>query len=292
MANSIQVRYDFALLFDVTDGNPNGDPEAGNLPRFDPETGIGLVTDVCLKRKIRNFVSLAFPDEPSYDIYIKERAILNELHHEAYRELGLLDEFRTLNELEKMDRAQKWMCERFYDVRAFGAVMSTGQYRCGQVKGPVQLTFARSIDQVIPVEHTLTRVAVTAEREIHRQGAEARSMGRKYTVPYGLYRANGFISAPLAKKVGFTEDDLELLWQALIYMFEHDRSASRGLMTTRALYVFQHSSALGSAPAHQLLERIRVNKRDPAIVARKFDDYEIHVDDLNLPKGVNLILKT
>jgi CRISPR-associated protein Csd2 len=292
LANSIQVRYDFALLFDVTDGNPNGDPEAGNLPRFDPETGIGLVTDVCLKRKIRNFVSLAFPDEPAFDIYIKERAILNDLHREAYRELGLLDELKELSDFEKMDRAQRWMCERFYDVRAFGAVMSTGQYRCGQVKGPVQLTFARSIDQVIPVEHTLTRIAVTSEKEVHRQGAEARSMGRKYTVPYGLYRANGFISAPLAKKVGFTEDDLELLWQALINMFEHDRSASRGLMTTRALYVFQHSSALGSAPAHQLLERIRVQKRDPATVARKFDDYEVYVDDLELPKGVSLIRKT
>ncbi len=292
MANSIQVRYDFALLFDVTDGNPNGDPEAGNLPRFDPETGIGLVTDVCLKRKIRNFVSLAFPDEPAFDIYIKERAILNDLHRDAYRELGLLDELKELSDFDKMDRAQRWMCERFYDVRAFGAVMSTGQYRCGQVKGPVQLTFARSIDQVIPVEHTLTRIAVTSEKEVHRQGAEARSMGRKYTIPYGLYRANGFISAPLAKKVGFTEDDLELLWQALINMFEHDRSASRGLMTTRALYVFQHSSALGSAPAHQLLERIRVNRRDPATVARKFDDYEIHVDDLDLPKGVCLIRKT
>lgn len=288
MAKGIQVRYDFALLFDVTDGNPNGDPDAGNLPRFDPETGIGLVTDVCLKRKIRNYVSLAMEDIPPFEIYIKEKAVLNETHKKAYDELGFFERNKGLTEEQKIEEAQRWMCEHYFDVRTFGAVMSTGQYRCGQVKGPVQLTFARSVDQVIPVEHTLTRVAVHANKEAQRASPDIRSMGRKYTIPYGLYRANGFISAPLAKKVGFSEEDLEILWQALTFMFDHDRSASRGMMTTRALIVFEHNNALGSASAHRLLERIKVEKAEEGIIPRRFEDYRVLIDESNMPSGVQL----
>jgi CRISPR-associated protein Csd2 len=288
--SNLTKRYDFALIFDVQDGNPNGDPDAGNLPRIDAETGMGLVTDVCLKRKVRNYVQLS-----GMDIFIKEKAVLNTLIGNAYEELKIdltkepadpkdgkkrnKDSTAQGGEVEK---GRTYMCSRYYDIRTFGAVMSTGA-NAGQVRGPIQLTFARSVEPVVALEHSITRMAVTTEADAAKQSGDNRTMGRKYTVPYGLYLAHGFVSAHLANQTGFSEDDLKLFWKALLNMFEHDRSAARGMMSTRGLYVFEHSTALGNAPASQLFERIVVNrKKGSEGPARSFSDYQVDVDESNL----------
>ncbi|MEO8671927.1 MAG: type I-C CRISPR-associated protein Cas7/Csd2 [Tahibacter sp.] len=289
---SLDNRYDFVLVFDVQDGNPNGDPDAGNLPRLDAESGHGLVTDVCLKRKVRNYVGLAKGEQPPFEIYVKEKAVLNKQHERAYIAIGAEDMLKGDDKKrkggDKVDKARDWMCQNFFDVRAFGAVMSTG-INCGQVRGPIQLTFARSVDPIVQLEHSITRMAVATEAEAEKQGGDNRTMGRKFTVPYGIYVAHGFVSAPLAQQTGFSEADLALLWEALINLFEHDRSAARGQMATRGLYVFEHSSRLGNAPAHALFERITVNRRDGSTgPARAFADYAVHVDANNLPSGVTL----
>ena len=309
---SLTNRYDFALLFDVKDGNPNGDPDAGNLPRMDAETGHGLVTDVSLKRKARNFVAMSKdqeqrdpqPGEKRFEIYVREKAILNLQNQRAYSALKLdaqPAEAATDEVAEKkspkdkkrkgggddVNKARDWMCQNFFDVRTFGAVMSTG-VNCGQVRGPVQLTFARSIDPIIAQEHSITRMAVATEAEAEKQEGDNRTMGRKHTVPYGLYIAHGFVSSFLAKQTGFSSDDLDLFWQALAQMFEHDRSAARGEMSTRGLYVFKHDSELGNAPAHALFERITPKLKDGVSVPRLFSDYEIAVNEANLPAGVTL----
>jgi CRISPR-associated protein Csd2 len=310
MNASIENRYDFVLLFDVMDGNPNGDPDAGNLPRVDPETGNGLVTDVCLKRKIRNYVSLVGENGKGLDIFIKEKAVLNNIIERPYKES---DEVRKAVEAwqkwkkdkknPKPDRhfedlARDWMCENFFDIRAFGAVMTTGDEKAeegqsklrktaGQVRGPVQLTFARSVDPVVPLEHSITRMAVTNEKDLEKE----RTMGRKFTVPYALYRCHGFVSAPQAAQTGFTEDDLTLLWKALLNMFEHDRSAARGQMATRRLIVFKHGSKLGSAQAHTLFDCVSVRKKEGVGSPRSFSDYEVAVDIAGLPKGVEPIVR-
>lgn len=298
---SLQNRYDFVLLFDVKDGNPNGDPDAGNLPRVDAETGQGLVTDVSLKRKVRNFVGILHDEQPPYEIYVKEKAILNKQHERAYQAIpggvDLLLETPEENAKDKKDakkrkggdkveEARQWMCQNFYDVRTFGAVMSTG-VNCGQVRGAVQMTFARSVDPVIASEHSITRMAVATEKEAEKQDGDNRTMGRKFTVPYGLYVAHGFVSAHLANQTGFSDSDLELLWQALTNMFEHDRSAARGEMATRGLYVFKHEGKLGNAPAYSLFERIKAQKQ--VEVPRSFADYTVSVDAENLPNGVELL---
>lgn len=306
---SLSNRYDFVLLFEVKDGNPNGDPDAGNLPRLDAETGHGLVTDVSLKRKVRNFVALTKDkDQPQtheeefkeklgapdrrYEIYVKEKAILNNQHKRAYigidREDLLTGDDKKRKGGDAVGEARDWMCKNFFDVRTFGAVMSTG-VNCGQVRGPVQLTFARSVDPIIAQEHSITRMAVATEAESEKQDGDNRTMGRKHTVPYGLYVAHGFVSSFLAKQTGFSEGDLELLWQALAQMFEHDRSAARGEMATRGLYVFKHDSELGNAPAHALFERIKAVKN--ADVPRSFKDYDVTVNDADLPAGVTLLRK-
>lgn len=289
---SLSNRYDFVLLFEVKDGNPNGDPDAGNLPRLDAETGHGLVTDVSLKRKVRNFVGLVKGEQPPYEIYVKEKAVLNAQHKRAYVAIGREDALEGDGKKRKggdaVDGARQWMCANFFDVRTFGAVMSTG-VNCGQVRGPVQLTFARSVDPVIAQEHSITRMAVTTEEKAAAQEGDNREMGRKHTVPYGLYVAHGFVSSFLAKQTGFSEDDLELLWQALGQMFEHDRSAARGDMATRGLYVFKHDSELGNAPAHALFERIQVSKNTD--VPRSFKDYDVMVNEADMPTGVELLRK-
>lgn len=304
---SLQNRYDFVLLFDVKDGNPNGDPDAGNLPRVDAETGQGLVTDVSLKRKVRNFVGILHGEQAPYEIYVKEKAILNKQHERAYQAIPggaeLLEEPKSEAKEgekdkkdvakkrkggDKVEEARQWMCQNFYDVRTFGAVMSTG-VNCGQVRGPVQITFARSVDPVVSSEHSITRMAVATEKEAEKQEGDNRTMGRKFTVPYGLYVAHGFVSAHLADQTGFSEPDLELLWQSLIQMFEHDRSAARGEMATRGLYVFKHEGKLGNAPAYRLFERIKAEKQTE--VPRGFTDYLVTVDTENLPNGVELIRK-
>ncbi|HMT94292.1 type I-C CRISPR-associated protein Cas7/Csd2 [uncultured Thiothrix sp.] len=304
---SLNHRYDFVLLFDVKDGNPNGDPDAGNLPRVDAETGQGLVTDVSLKRKVRNFVGLLHGEQAPYEIYVKEKAILNKQHERAYQAIpggaelledpkdeakeGGKDKKEAAKKRkggDKVEEARQWMCQNFYDVRTFGAVMSTG-VNCGQVRGPVQLTFARSIDPVIASEHSITRMAVATEKEAENQGGDNRTMGRKFTVPYGLYMAHGFVSAHLAEQTKFSEADLELLWQSLEQMFEHDRSAARGQMATRGLYVFKHEGKLGNAPAYSLFERIKAEKQTE--VPRSFADYQVSVDEFNLPNGVQLLRK-
>lgn len=298
-------RYDFVLLFDVKDGNPNGDPDAGNLPRLDAETGHGLVTDVALKRKVRNFVAMTHEQqqrdpadgEKRFEIYVREKAILNLQHQRAYSALkldpveaepaedaaaeapkkkGAKDKRKGSG--DEVDKARAWMCQNFYDVRTFGAVMSLG-INAGQVRGPVQLTFARSIEPVVALEHSITRVAVSTEAEAEKQQGDNRTMGRKHTIPYGLYRAHGFVSAFLARQTGFDEADLALLWQALEQMFEHDRSAARGQMSTRGLYVFEHESELGNAHAHALFDRLVVTRcGDPAGPARDFGAYSVAFD--------------
>lgn len=275
---SLTNRYDFVLLFDVTNGNPNGDPDAGNLPRLDAETGNGLVTDVSLKRKVRNFVGMTKGQQPPFEIYVKEKAILNNQHKRAYLGIDRADLLEGDDKKRKggdaVDQARDWMCRNFFDVRTFGAVMSTG-INCGQVRGPVQLTFARSMDPIVAQEHSITRMAVATEAEAEKQEGDNRTMGRKHTVPYGLYRSHGFVSAFLAKQTHFSEDDLALLWQALSQMFEHDRSAARGEMNTRGLYVFKHDSELGNAPAHALFDLIQVARNDPGKPARSIDDYAV-----------------
>jgi CRISPR-associated protein Csd2 len=285
MNDSIKNRYEFVLLFDVQDGNPNGDPDAGNLPRVDPETGNGLVTDVCLKRKVRNYVGIAKEEKPPFEIYVKEKAVLNRQHERSYKHFDLKPEPKKLPKNEEdAKKITGWMCANFFDVRAFGAVMTT-EINAGQVRGPVQMSFARSIDPVVSLEHSITRMAVTNEKDFEKE----RTMGRKFTIPYGLYRAHGFISAHLAAQTGFSEDDLSLLWEALVAMFEHDHSAARGQMATRGLYVFKHESALGNAPAHELFERITTRRKSGAAVARQFSDYEVGVNADDLPQGVTLI---
>lgn len=285
----IQHRYDFVFLFDVKDGNPNGDPDAGNAPRIDPETGHGLVSDVCLKRKIRNYVCLAKTKgngpEPGYDIYVKERAILNKKHEDAYKALGLKDSDPADSSEEK---AKTWMCQTYFDIRMFGAVMSTGKKNCGQVRGPVQLTFSRSIDPIVALEQSITRMAVTSEEESKKQEGGNRTMGRKEIVPYGLYVCHGFMSPHLADQTGFSDDDLKLLWDALKGMFEHDRSAARGEMISRKLVVFEHESRLGNAPAHSLFDRVKVTRSNPSRPPRGFADYSVIVDGANLPSGITL----
>jgi CRISPR-associated protein Csd2 len=359
---SISKRYDFVLLFDVIDGNPNGDPDAGNLPRVDAESGHGLVTDVCIKRKIRNYVALTKEMKQPYDIYVKEKAVLGRAHTAAFKELGIglgeeskvkipqdiLNELKDivlpegltiddddengailivasdadvksikaeLKELkpaknikafiesslrgvkarkpngDEVDQGRNWMCKNFFDIRTFGAVMSLKSApNCGQVRGPVQFTFARSVDPVVALEHSITRMAVATEAESEKQSGDNRTMGRKFTIPYGLYRSHGFISAPLANQTGFSEDDLTLLWEALSSMFEHDRSAARGMMATRGLYVFEHDSKMGNASAHELFDRITIKRKDATKSARSFADYEVSIDEKNL-SGVKLIRK-
>jgi CRISPR-associated protein Csd2 len=319
-------RYDFVLIFDVKDGNPNGDPDAGNMPRMDAESGHGLVTDVSLKRKIRNFVGLVkaddnaepakddrrfeekfAPGEKRYEIYVREKAILNLEHQRAYSALKLdvpaeeqaddavevaevnakkkkIGKEKRKGSADEVSQARKWMCQNFFDVRTFGAVMSLGT-NCGQVRGPVQLTFARSIEPIVALEHSITRMAVATEAEAEKQQGDNRTMGRKHTVPYGVYVAHGFVSSFLAKQTGFGDDDLELVFQALAQMFEHDRSAARGEMSTRGLYVFKHDSELGNAPAHALFDRLKVAPKEEGAVARSFDAYSVAFDGQGLSVG-------
>lgn len=367
MSNPIKKRYDFVLLFDVQDGNPNGDPDAGNMPRIDAETGEGLVTDVCIKRKIRNFIQLTqteardgkFLAKAGYDIYIKEKSVLARSHHTAFTDLGIdlgqeskkeipeefkqsIEDFEMPDGMSMMEdedklyliiacdadikhikeylkeislepklkkflelvvkdakarapnsgeteKGRQWMCSHFYDVRTFGAVMSLKSApNCGQVRGPVQLTFARSIDPVVALEHSITRMAVATEKESANQLGANQTMGRKYTIPYGLYRAHGFISAHLANQTGFSEEDLELFWKAIEQMFEHDHSAARGLMSTRALIIFEHQDALGNAPAHSLFDRVKVKLKDETKPARKYKDYELSIDKSEIPDTVKV----
>lgn len=295
MSEVIKNRYEFVILFDVENGNPNGDPDAGNMPRVDPETGYGLVTDVCLKRKIRNYVETAKENEKGYRIYIKDGVPLNRSDLEAYADLGV-DE-KTIKDAKKKDstldeRVRDFMCQNFYDIRTFGAVMTTfvkAALNCGQVRGPVQLGFARSVEPVVPQEVTITRVAITTEADAEKKGTE---MGRKHIIPYGLYRAEGYVSANLARKVtGFSEEDLTLLWEAIINMFEHDHSASRGKMAVRELIVFKHDSELGNAPSYKLFDTVTVTRKqngtqDEHIPARCYADYEVHIDEAAIPEHV------
>ncbi len=297
---AVDQRYDFVLLFDVQDGNPNGDPDAGNLPRTDPQSLQGLVTDVCLKRKIRNAISVLAGDRPGCELYFQtqdavyEKRVLNLQHKRAQEATGTKDATEAKAKADNTAKARKWMCENFYDVRTFGAVMTTG-VNCGQVRGACQITFARSIDPIVPMEFSITRKSVTTEEEAKKQakndGYVTGTMGRKNAVPYGLYRCQGFINPYLARDTGFNTDDLQLLWDALKgTMWEIDRSASRGLMCTRGLYVFEHDSMLGSAPAHELFDRIRVEPLGADAAPRSFDEYrsKIHIDVEGLPENVKL----
>ena len=319
-------RYDFVLIFDVKDGNPNGDPDAGNMPRMDAESGHGLVTDVAIKRKVRNFVGLVKeqdqrepePGEKRFEIYVREKAILNRQHQRAYAALKLdaaeapaedqppqtefaLEEAEAKPDAKKkkpakekrkgsaddVTEARKWMCLNFFDVRTFGAVMSLGT-NCGQVRGPVQLTFSRSVEPIVALEHSITRMAVATEGEAEKQQGDNRTMGRKHTVPYGVYVAHGFVSSFLAKQTGFDDGDLELLFQSLEQMFEHDRSAARGEMATRGLYVFKHDGELGNAPAHALFDRLKVKQKEEGAVTRSFDGYEVTFDGQTVERGQQL----
>lgn len=284
METTIQNRYDFFYLFDVQDGNPNGDPDAGNLPRIDPETGAGLVSDVCLKRKVRNFVQIVKGAERPYDIFIKEKAVLNNLISEAHAQ----QDVKAKEKGEKTEAARQWMCRNFYDIRTFGAVLSTGE-NAGQVRGPIQFTFARSVEPIVTAEHSITRMAVATEAEAEKQSGDNRTMGRKFTVPYGLYKANGFISAHLAAQTGFNDEDLNLFWEALKNMFDHDHSAARGMMSARKLIVFKHNSMLGNASAHALFDLIQVKSKNEGKPARSFSDYEVTIDRENLPAGVEMM---
>ncbi|GKS87904.1 type I-C CRISPR-associated protein Cas7/Csd2 [Acidovorax sp. SUPP2539] len=285
---AIAHRYEFVYLFDITNGNPNGDPDAGNLPRLDPETNRGLVTDVCLKRKIRNFVSLDKPADAGYAIYMQEKAVLNNQHRKAYDAIGLKPEDKKLPKDDEKARAiTQWMCSNFFDVRTFGAVMTT-KVNSGQVRGPIQMAFATSIDPVVPLEISITRMAVTTQEEAEAQSGDNRTMGRKHIIPYGLYRAHGFVSAKLAERTGFSDADLELFWRALINMFEHDRSAARGEMAARKLIVFEHESAMGNAPAHVLFDAVRITpaQADADSAPRRFADYRVEIDRAAIPSGV------
>ena len=304
MSEAIKNRYDFVILFDVENGNPNGDSDAGNMPRVDPETGYGLVTDVCLKRKIRNYVETVKEDDPGYRIYIKDQVPLQRCDAEAGTDFGIKTELEAIQKAKKKEEAKAiasklkandpnidlklrdWMCQNFFDIRTFGAVMTTfgkGALNCGQVRGPVQLSFARSIDPILPQEITITRVAITTEADAEKKGTE---MGHKYIVPYALYRAEGFVSANLARRVtGFSEEDLQLLWQAILNMFEHDHSAARGQMAVRELIIFKHDSELGNAPAHKLFDTVHVERVEGVTAPRKYSDYRVWLDD-TLPAGV------
>ena len=277
-------RYDFAFLFDIANGNPNGDPDAGNLPRVDPETGHGIVTDVCLKRKIRNFVQLTQNEAAGRQIYVREKAVLNQQHQLAYSAKNLDPKKAKAPDVESV---RQWMCENFYDIRTFGAVMST-EVNCGQVRGPVQLTFARSLSPVVSLEHAVTRCAVTTEREAAAQDGDNRTMGRKFTIPYGLYLAHGFINPFLAKQTGFGDEDLALFKTALGQMFELDRSAARGLMGAKRCIAFKHATALGNAPAHKLFDLIKVTKKADVEVPRSYADYDVTLDTAALPAGITV----
>lgn len=289
---TIQNRYEFVYFFDVTNGNPNGDPDAGNMPRLDPESSKGLVTDVCLKRKIRNYIQLSEENSPGYDIYVQEKSVLNLQNKKAYDALEIEPEKKKLpKDQQKAKEVTDWMCANFFDVRAFGAVMTT-EVNSGQVRGPLQLAFAKSIDPIIPLEISITRMAVTTEKEAENQQGDNRTMGRKHIVPYGLYRVHGFVSAKLAEKTGFSEADLEKVWKALEMMFEHDHSAARGEMVARKLVVFKHKDALGNMPSHKLFERVTVERVNGEVgtPASGFDDYEIKLDKEGLEdKGVSTI---
>ncbi len=288
MSEAIKNRYEFVILFDVENGNPNGDPDSGNMPRVDPETGCGLVTDVCLKRKIRNYVETVREDAKGYRIYIKEQVPLNRSDAEALAYLGVNKDLKAAKKDDPAldGKIRDFMCQNFFDIRTFGAVMTTfvkGALNCGQVRGPVQLGFARSIDPILPQEVTITRVSITTEADAEKKGTE---MGRKYIVPYGLYRAEGYISANLARKVtGFSEEDLDLLWEAILNMFENDRSAARGKMAVRELIVFKHTSELGNAPAYKLFDAVHVERAANVTTPRKYSDYVVTIDE-TLPDGV------
>ena len=295
MSEAIKNRYEFMILFDVENGNPNGDPDAGNLPRIDPESGYGLVTDVCLKRKIRNYVELVKEGEPGYRIYVKEGIPLNRSDNEAYQSIGVTD--KNVKEAKKKDpdidlKIRNYMCDNFFDIRTFGAVMTTfvkAALNCGQVRGPVQLGFAKSIDPVISQEITITRVAITTEKDAEEKKTE---MGRKSIIPYALYRTEGYVSANLARKVtGFSEEDLELLWQAIINMFENDHSAARGNMAVRELIVFKHDSELGNCPAYKLFDAVDVHRKEGVICARKYSDYEVTLHAEKIPDSVEVMRK-
>lgn len=288
--SAISNRYEFVIFFDVENGNPNGDPDAGNMPRIDPETGYGLVTDVCLKRKIRNYVETVKEGEEGYRIYVKDGVPLNRSDAEACAYVGV--DPGKLKEAKKKDadldvKIRDFMCRNFFDIRTFGAVMTTfvkGALNCGQVRGPVQLGFARSVDPIVPQEVTITRVAITTEADAEKKGTE---MGRKYIVPYGLYRAEGFVSANLARKTtGFSEEDLQLLWQAILNMFELDHSAARGKMAVRELIVFRHDSELGNAPAYKLFDLVKAERKPGVVAPRAYTDYQVSVDEAHLPEGV------
>lgn len=294
MSEPIKNRYEFVILFDVENGNPNGDPDAGNMPRIDPETGYGLVTDVCLKRKIRNYVETVKEDAPGYRIYIKDGVPLNRSDAEALSHFEI--DPKTVKEAKKKDsrldaKIRDWMCGEFYDIRTFGAVMTTfvkNSLNCGQVRGPVQLGFSRSVDPIVPQEITITRVAITTEADAENKDTE---MGRKYIVPYALYRCEGYISANLARKTtGFSEDDLALLWDAILNMFEVDHAAARGKMAVRQLIVFKHDGELGGAPAYQLFDLVKVSRNDDVVNPRAYSDYTVSIDEDALPEGVTCTL--
>ncbi len=299
MGEAIKNRYEFVVLFDVENGNPNGDPDAGNMPRIDPESGLGIVTDVCLKRKIRNYVETVKENEKGYKIYIKEDMPLNRSDREACESLGVeeTDDKKVTEALKKLkksdpkadEKLRDYMCDNFFDIRTFGAVMTTfvkAALNCGQVRGPVQLGFARSIDPIISQEVTITRVAITTEKDAENKSTE---MGRKSIVPYGLYRVEGYISANLARKVtGFSEEDLELLWEAIINMFEHDHSAARGKMAVRELIVFKHSKELGDCPAYKLFDAVEVKRKEDVIYPRKYQDYIVNIHEDKIPDSVEM----
>ena len=281
--STLKNRIDFVYIFDVQDGNPNGDPDAGNLPRVDAETGMGLVTDVCLKRKVRNYVQVAKQLVDGYDIFIKEKAVLNTLIDAAHED----ESVKKAEEKDKANAARDIMCKKYYDIRTFGALMTTGK-NAGQVRGPIQMTFARSVDPITALEHSITRMAVATEKEAEKQKGDNRTMGRKATVPYGLYVCHGFISANLAQQSGFSQEDLDLFFDALKNMFDIDRSAARGLMSAQKLIVFKHDSVLGNAPANKLFDLVRVERKDKSAPARSFADYEVTIDKDNVPVGVNI----
>lgn len=278
--SELNNRIDFVYIFDVSDGNPNGDPDAGNLPRVDAETGMGLVTDVCLKRKVRNYVQYAMGDTDGYDIFIKEKAILNTLIDKAH------DDTAVKAAKDKTEAARMYMCKNYYDIRTFGAVMSTGK-NAGQVRGPIQMTFARSVDPIAIAEHSITRMAVATEKEAEQQNGGNRTMGRKSTVPYGLYVCHGFVSANLAKQTGFSEEDLNIFWEALKNMFDIDRSAARGLMSAQKLIVFKHATELGNAPANKLFDLVKVEKACNG-TPRSFNDYEVTIDRNGIPENITI----
>ena len=284
MSEALKNRYEFVLFFEVENGNPNGDPDAGNMPRIDPETSQGLVTDVCLKRKIRNYIDLSQGGKENFDIYVRENAVLNETNLLAYKELDIKSESKKLpKKAEDAAAVVKYMCNRFFDIRTFGAVMTT-EVNCGQVRGPVQLGFSKSLDVIVPQEVTITRMAVTKTQDAEKE----RTMGRKHIVPYALYRAEGYISAALAQRTGFSEEDLELLWEALLNMFEHDHSAARGRMASRKLIIFKHDSVLGNAPAHKLFDLVTASRNNLDAPPRNYKDYQICVDAAHLPVGVSI----